>query len=114
MVETVVSKNAKARKQLDKAGHEADRKRVGDQLGQVRKQLIFQATSRGAAKKGYEDGLRAFCALKFDPERNPLMGSNPVYVGCTTTNRGGQRHNEGVCIEVTPKICGEIVNKMCR
>jgi antitoxin component YwqK of YwqJK toxin-antitoxin module len=102
----LVKKVPKARKSLNKAGHEADRRTACAALRKARKKY---------GKHVHGQAIDSFCQGYFDPMRDPMMPDNPVKVACTTTNAGwGGVHDEGHCIEITPDMCGKVVRKMCR
>jgi antitoxin component YwqK of YwqJK toxin-antitoxin module len=101
----LLKKAPKARKSIDMAGHEADRRTACSGLA---------TAERKYGKPVFLTALDAFCSMQFDPNRDPMMPDSPVKLGCTTTNAGGNVHEEGRCIEITPEMCGKVVRKMCR
>jgi len=105
-VSVLVKKAPEARRSLDQAGHETDRRTLCDALDDAKKRYGSDV---------FQPAMDALCRMMFDPNRDPLMPESPVKLGCTMTNAGGEGiREEGKCIEVTPEDCQSLVRRMCR
>jgi len=113
MVTVLTTRVPAARESLNKAAHEGDRSRVCNGIDNAARE-VFNVYRGATTEQGFRDGIQAFCNMKFDPNRNPMMPDSPVLLDCTMSNVGGRGvQTTGRCVEVTPKACADIIDKMC-
>lgn len=112
--EVLVGKVKRARRQLNRTAHTADRERICNEFDTMRMKMDAFSGYSGQAKQLYSDVVDAFCAMKFAPDRNPMFPDSPVKVACKLSNITGRLEESGECIEVSPESCAKRLSTVCK